>query len=169
MGFTSLWDKMKLPVGGERAACGVPVEYGACVTRLLQVWLLKPVALGAEAVGKCFGTTFKLNRFNVRVLTMHRWFDISAAERDLQYRVRELLLLLIAFCGFISRLKGGVGPAVCRGGVLLLPEKLRNKTKRDSLSQPIVAFREGWKDTISWFKVATFPRHCTSPSSTPII
>jgi hypothetical protein len=51
------------------------------------VWLLSPLALGAEAVGKCFGTTFKLNRFNVRVLTMHRWFDISAAERDLQYQV----------------------------------------------------------------------------------
>jgi hypothetical protein len=53
----------------------------------VQVWLLNPLALGAEAVGKCFGTTFKLNRFNVRVLTMHRWFDISAAERDLQYKV----------------------------------------------------------------------------------
>ncbi len=52
------------------------------------MWLLSPLALGAEAVGKCFGTTFKLNRFNVRVLTMHRWFDISAAERDLHYQVR---------------------------------------------------------------------------------
>lgn len=28
----------------------------------------------------------KLNPFTVTVLTMHRWFDISAAERDLKYK-----------------------------------------------------------------------------------
>lgn len=45
----------------------------------------------------------KLNRFNVIVLTMHRWFDIKAAERDLGFR-------------------------------------------------PIVNFREGWDETVEWFK-----------------
>ena len=30
-------------------------------------------------------TTIKLNPFNVRVLTMHRWFDIVNAERDLGF------------------------------------------------------------------------------------
>jgi hypothetical protein len=66
------------------------------------VWLLSPLALGAEAVGKCFGTTFKLNRFNVRVLTMHRWFDISAAERDLQYQVSLCFFLNARFIFFLS-------------------------------------------------------------------
>jgi hypothetical protein len=28
--------------------------------------------------------SIKLNPFTVVVLTMHRWFDISAAERDLK-------------------------------------------------------------------------------------
>ena len=31
-------------------------------------------------------TRIKLNPFTVTVLTMHRWFDISAAERDLKYK-----------------------------------------------------------------------------------
>ena len=74
------------------------------------MWLLTPVAYGAEAVGKCFGTTFKLNRFNVRVLTMHRWFNISAAERDLQYKVsaacvmcwRELCSCVVLMCVMCS-------------------------------------------------------------------
>ena len=75
------------------------------------MWLLTPVAYGAEAVGKCFGTTFKLNRFNVRVLTMHRWFNISAAERDLHYKVsaacvmcwRELCSCVVLMCDVFTR------------------------------------------------------------------
>lgn len=35
MGFTSMWDKMKLPVGGEWAAVKCQCSGGACVTRLL--------------------------------------------------------------------------------------------------------------------------------------
>jgi nucleoside-diphosphate-sugar epimerase len=27
-----------------------------------------------------------LNPFSVKMLTMHRWFDISAAEHDLKYK-----------------------------------------------------------------------------------
>ncbi len=68
--------------------------------RSVQVWLLNPLAYGAEVVGKCFGTTFKLNLFNVRVLTMHRWFNISAAERDLHYKVRLLFLKFVS-CSII--------------------------------------------------------------------
>ncbi len=75
------------------------------------MWLLTPVAYGAEAVGKCFGTTFKLNRFNVRVLTMHRWFNISAAERDLHYKVsaacvmcwRVLCSCVVLMCDVFTR------------------------------------------------------------------
>ena len=107
-----MWDKMKLPVSASCAfveiiraafafaaarasnATEIDDSLNPAVIRSVQVWLLNPVAYGAEVVGKCFGTTFKLNLFNVRVLTMHRWFNISAAERDLQYRVR----LLFLFC-----------------------------------------------------------------------
>ena len=51
----------------------------------LPTWLLFAVAYVAEVVGYLLGTTLKLNVFNVRMLTMHRWFDITAAKDDLQY------------------------------------------------------------------------------------
>jgi len=51
----------------------------------LPMWLLWTLAYMCEAVGYLLGVTLKLNLFNVRVLTMHRWFDISAAEADLEY------------------------------------------------------------------------------------
>ena len=38
-----------------------------------------------DGIGYCCGTTIKLNSFGVRMLTMHRWFNISAAETDLKY------------------------------------------------------------------------------------
>ena len=63
MGFPSIWAKFKLPV-----------------------WFLTPIAILCEFVGLLLGTTLKLNRFNVRVLTMHRWFDIQAAEKDLNFK-----------------------------------------------------------------------------------
>lgn len=62
MGFASIWDKYKLPV-----------------------WLLMPLAHVCDAVGYVSGKKLKLNPFNVRVMTMHRWFDISNAVRDLDY------------------------------------------------------------------------------------
>ena len=40
-------------------------------------------------LGWLTGRTPKLNRFNVKVLTMNRWFLIGAAERDLGYAVSE--------------------------------------------------------------------------------
>ncbi|CBH12660.1 NAD(p)-dependent steroid dehydrogenase-like protein [Trypanosoma brucei gambiense DAL972] len=49
-------------------------------------WLIYVVALTGELVGWMFGFVFKLNVFNVFVLTMHRWFRITAAERDLGYK-----------------------------------------------------------------------------------
>lgn len=85
MGFTSLWDKAHIPKG-----------------------LLMFVATICEFIGNLIGVTMKLNRFNVIVLTMHRWFDIKAAERDL---------------GF----------------------------------QPVIKFREGWDETIQWFKQNWLP------------
>jgi nucleoside-diphosphate-sugar epimerase len=63
MGFPSLWSKFKLPFP-----------------------LLYCIALVCDFVGWIVGTTFKLNVFNVFVLTMHRWFDISAIEKDFGYQ-----------------------------------------------------------------------------------
>ncbi|EGD77340.1 reductase with NAD or NADP as acceptor [Salpingoeca rosetta] len=62
MGFPSIWSKFKLPV-----------------------WLLMPIAHICDFIGWLTGRKLKLNPFNVRVLTMHRWFDISVAERDLKF------------------------------------------------------------------------------------
>lgn len=92
MGFTSLWSKAHLPKG-----------------------LLMFVAAICDLLGKLMGVTLKLNTFSVIVLTMHRWFDIKAAEKDL---------------GF----------------------------------QPIVGFREGWDETIVWFKENWLPKQQKSGS-----
>ena len=85
MGFTSLWAKTKLP---------------------------KPLLFFLAYISECLqyilNTTLKLNYFTVLVLTMHRWFDITAAERDLEY-------------------------------------------------QPIIGFREGWDETILWFRENWLP------------
>ena len=85
MGFGSIWAKAHLPM-----------------------WLLWGLAYVCEAISWVLGITLKLNLFNVRVLTMHRWFDVSAAAKDLQY-------------------------------------------------EPVVPFREGWADTLAWFKAHWLP------------
>ncbi len=87
MGFDSIWQKYKLPV-----------------------WLLMPLAYVCDAVGYVAGMKLKLNPFNVKLMTMHRWFDISNAQRDLQY-------------------------------------------------QPIIGFKEGWADTIDWFRINWLPAY----------
>lgn len=71
-------------------------------------WFLYTVALFSELLGRLMGTVFKLNVFNVFVLTMNRWFDISAIENDLDF-------------------------------------------------QPIIGFKEGWEDTIEWFRTNWLP------------
>lgn len=62
MGFTSIWAKVKLPT-----------------------WLLLPLSYLSFALRKLTGITMKLQPFNVKVLTMHRWFRIKAAEEELGY------------------------------------------------------------------------------------
>lgn len=51
----------------------------------LPVWLLYGVAYVANILGALMGKKFKLNPFNVRMLTMHRYFSIKNAQRDLKY------------------------------------------------------------------------------------
>lgn len=79
---------------------------------LPKVHLPKPLlfflAYICEFLGWILQTTFKLNYFNVLVLTMHRWFDIAAAAEDLDFR-------------------------------------------------PIVGFRDGWDETLVWFREHWLP------------
>lgn len=62
MGFTDLYTKFHLPV-----------------------WLLYGVAYACNVIGFIIGKKFKLNPFNVCMLTIHRWFSIENAMRDLKY------------------------------------------------------------------------------------
>lgn len=61
-------------------------------------------------LGWLTGRTPKLNRFNVKVLTMNRWFLIGAAERDLGYAVSER-------AGAERAREGGARERRARGGV----------------------------------------------------
>jgi len=90
MGFPSLWGKAHLPKG-----------------------LLLFIASICDVLQKIFGIILKLNTFNVIVLTMHRWFDIKAAETDLKF-------------------------------------------------EPIIGFREGWDETIVWFRENWLPKQSKS-------
>jgi hypothetical protein len=49
------------------------------------MWLLWTLAYVCEVIGWLSGTVLKLNLFNVKVLTMHRWFKIDKAEQELGY------------------------------------------------------------------------------------
>ncbi len=92
MGFQSIWSKFRLPY-----------------------WLLIIAAYLAELLGWLLGTTLKLNVFSVYMMTMHRWFVITAAQRDLHYK-------------------------------------------------PIVSFKDGWPDTIVWFRANWLPKFQNSSS-----
>lgn len=63
MGFPSIWQRAKLPD-----------------------WFIMPIAHLCDAFGYLTGMRLKLNPFNVRVLTMHRWFNIARAEEHLRFR-----------------------------------------------------------------------------------
>jgi nucleoside-diphosphate-sugar epimerase len=52
----------------------------------LPMWLLWLLASVCEAITWLLGITLKLSYFNVKMLTMHRWFTINKAEEDLGYK-----------------------------------------------------------------------------------
>jgi nucleoside-diphosphate-sugar epimerase len=62
MGFTDLTTKFHLPV-----------------------WFMYIVATLANILGFLLNKKFKLNYFSLRMITMHRYFDISRAKHDLRY------------------------------------------------------------------------------------
>merc|ERR1712151_608868 len=61
-----------------------------------------------EIVGSIIGVKTKLSRFTVKMLTMHRWFNIESTNKDLGYA-------------------------------------------------PVIGFKEGWPETVSWFKTNWLP------------
>lgn len=63
LGYKSLYNKLALPG-----------------------WFITPIAYLVQFVGSLIGRKFKLNPFAVRMLMIHRWFDITAAEKDLKYK-----------------------------------------------------------------------------------
>jgi nucleoside-diphosphate-sugar epimerase len=63
LGFGSLFDKFKVPY-----------------------LLLLSIAMLLNVISKITGYRFRLTPFTVKMLTIHRWFDISNAERDLGYK-----------------------------------------------------------------------------------
>jgi len=62
MGYTSLYDKFKLPTG-----------------------FMMVVAYVCNVIGFLIGRKMKVNPFTVKMLTIHRWFNIDAAINDLKY------------------------------------------------------------------------------------
>eukprot|EP01065_Artemidia_motanka_P003842 TRINITY_DN1183_c0_g1_i3.p1 TRINITY_DN1183_c0_g1~~TRINITY_DN1183_c0_g1_i3.p1 ORF type:complete len:439 (+),score=117.85 TRINITY_DN1183_c0_g1_i3:110-1318(+) len=78
-GYCLFWDELDLAttslgLGSLKAKMHLP---------LLLMWTL---AYAAALVGWVLRRPMKLNPFSVRMLTMHRWFDTSRAERDLRYQ-----------------------------------------------------------------------------------
>lgn len=62
MGFTSVYRKFSLPY-----------------------WFMMSLAYVCDFIGMIIGVKLKLNPFSVKMLTMHRWFRIDAAEQDLKF------------------------------------------------------------------------------------
>ncbi|CAM9159661.1 unnamed protein product [Ascophyllum nodosum] len=81
MGFHSLFSKTKLPA-----------------------LLMSAVGYICGVIGRCLGRKLKINPFTVKMLLIHRWFDISAAERDLKYK--PLVTFEDGFAKTLEWLKG---------------------------------------------------------------
>lgn len=101
MGFTSLWSKFKLPTWFMMALAYITVFIGNIYSSL------------TGTPKHVVNYRLKLNPFAVKMLIIHRYFNISAAERDLHYK-------------------------------------------------PLIAFDEGWAQTIEWFKNNWLPKYLES-------
>jgi len=99
MGFTDLFCKFHLPT-----------------------WFLMTLAYACNVLGWILGKKFKLNPFNVKMLTIHRYFSIENSKRDLKYEplvpFEEAWEKTIVWHkqnwlpGFIQRQKQGQGTAI---------------------------------------------------------
>lgn len=77
-GYDYFWEVLDRAI----VAMGFP-----SITRKLHLpeWLLYALAHLSQWAGRLLGVKFKLNPFAVRAATMHRWFKIDRARRDLGY------------------------------------------------------------------------------------
>lgn len=73
MGFTSLWKKFKLPTGFMMFIAYIVLYLGYFISFLTGIPSHK------------INYKLKLNPFAVKMLVIHRYFDISAAKKDLKY------------------------------------------------------------------------------------
>jgi len=78
-GYLYFWDVL------EEASLAMGFQSVKARTHL-PLWLLMTLAYICELIGFLTGLKLKLSLFNVRMLTMHRWFNVSASERDLAYK-----------------------------------------------------------------------------------
>eukprot|EP00009_Paramoeba_aestuarina_P016503 CAMPEP_0201529580 /NCGR_PEP_ID=MMETSP0161_2-20130828/42171_1 /ASSEMBLY_ACC=CAM_ASM_000251 /TAXON_ID=180227 /ORGANISM="Neoparamoeba aestuarina, Strain SoJaBio B1-5/56/2" /LENGTH=401 /DNA_ID=CAMNT_0047931463 /DNA_START=44 /DNA_END=1249 /DNA_ORIENTATION=+ len=77
-GYAEFWDVIDEPIK--------QMGFTSIHTRWhLPFWLIMPIAYIASLAGWLFGMKFKLNPFSVHMMTMHRWFDVSAAKNDFNY------------------------------------------------------------------------------------
>jgi len=77
-GFLYFWDVLE--------EASLAMGFPSVKARMhLPLWLLMIIAYVCEFIGFLTGLKLKLSLFNVRMLTMHRWFDVSASKKDLGY------------------------------------------------------------------------------------
>jgi len=100
-GFLYFWDVME-EAGAAMGFPSVKAKFH------LPYYFMMALGYVCEVIGWLFSTQLKLGTFQVKMLTMHRWFDTTAAETDLEYK-------------------------------------------------PVVAYTDGWKDTLAWFRQHWLP------------
>jgi nucleoside-diphosphate-sugar epimerase len=54
--------------------------------KYLPSWLMFGIAYAGVAVSTLTGMNFRINPFTVKMLTIHRWFNIKNAKNDLNYK-----------------------------------------------------------------------------------
>jgi nucleoside-diphosphate-sugar epimerase len=77
-GFCVFWEEL------DKAVVGMGFD-SVCAKFFLPFWLLRIVAFICDRIGDLTGKKLKLGWFTLRMLTMHRWFSVVAAQRDLGY------------------------------------------------------------------------------------
>merc|ERR1712216_558934 len=78
-GYCLMWDEIdKMAIG---------VGFPSIKEKMhLPKWLMLMVGYTCDVIGHILGRVLKLNAFAVHMMTMHRWFRITNAERDLGYK-----------------------------------------------------------------------------------
>uniref|UniRef100_A0A7S4RE51 3-beta hydroxysteroid dehydrogenase/isomerase domain-containing protein n=1 Tax=Alexandrium monilatum TaxID=311494 RepID=A0A7S4RE51_9DINO len=78
-GFCEFWKEMEKVI--------VSLGFTSIMAKVhLPAWFMLTLGWLCDVVGSCLGRKFKLSKFAVRMLIMHRWFRIDAIKRDLGYQ-----------------------------------------------------------------------------------